>query len=262
MRNTTWANIYSSYTMATVGLHHINNISSSTMLGYTTPPSSNILSSSSELVQSDNRLTKLLELPKVKQVRERTFSKWPEGTSPSKTEMIQAGFFSCNVGDRVICIYCNLICQQWTPNTADPIAVHKAMSPKCVYVVAMLALQRTISRLSINEAEEDGINGTHQLHVAEQAMITPIDWLPHRAYMQQLCIAQYHQSFVGVARFMHQNHGFDLECNEFNNPSVLSKAVEDRLDLPVSTKLVAQGFDRSIIKSCYENQLKQVGKTE
>jgi hypothetical protein len=48
--------------------------------------------------------------------------------------MIEAGFFHCNVGDRVICIYCNLICQQWTPHTDDPCEVHKTLSPNCPYV--------------------------------------------------------------------------------------------------------------------------------
>ncbi|CAF1270611.1 unnamed protein product [Rotaria sordida] len=45
------------------------------------------------------------------QVRQRTFSNWLHETIPTKEQMIIAGFFHCNVGDRVICLYCNLICQ-------------------------------------------------------------------------------------------------------------------------------------------------------
>jgi hypothetical protein len=66
--------------------------------------------------------------------------------------MIEAGFFNCNVGDRVICIYCNLICQQWTPNSDDPCEVHKKLSPKCCYVIAMLTPSQTTSTSIINEA--------------------------------------------------------------------------------------------------------------
>ncbi|CAF3403899.1 unnamed protein product [Rotaria sp. Silwood1] len=51
----------------------------------------------------------LLEIDLLQQVRRRTFSHWPHRTIPSSAQMIEAGFFNCNVGDRVICIYCNLI---------------------------------------------------------------------------------------------------------------------------------------------------------
>ncbi|CAF3010248.1 unnamed protein product, partial [Rotaria sp. Silwood2] len=65
--------------------------------------------------------------------------------------MIEAGFFNCNVGDRVICLYCNIICQQWTPYTDDPCDVHKMLSPQCPYVVAKLACSQTSSIPIINE---------------------------------------------------------------------------------------------------------------
>ncbi|CAF3851388.1 unnamed protein product [Rotaria sordida] len=65
--------------------------------------------------------------------------------------MIEAGFFSCNVGDRVICIYCNIICQQWTPNSDNPCEIHKILSPKCPYVIAILTHSQTSSILVINE---------------------------------------------------------------------------------------------------------------
>jgi hypothetical protein len=87
----------------------------------------------------------LVEIDTLKQVRRRTFSHWPHRTSPSTSQMIDAGFFSCNVGDRVICIYCNIICQQWTPNSDDPCQVHKTLSPKCPYVMAMLNRSQKLS---------------------------------------------------------------------------------------------------------------------
>jgi hypothetical protein len=94
----------------------------------------------------------LVEVESLKQIRKRTFSHWPHRSSPSASQMIEAGFFTCNVGDRVICIYCNIICQQWTPNSDDPCEVHKTLSPKCPYVIAMLTTAPTSSISIINEA--------------------------------------------------------------------------------------------------------------
>jgi hypothetical protein len=108
-------------------------------------------------LKTDNTVTDLIanilvEVDSLKQVRKRTFSHWPHRSSPSSSQMIEAGFFNCNVGDRVICIYCNLICQQWTPNTDDPCEVHKTLSPKCSYVIAKLTPSQTTSISIINEA--------------------------------------------------------------------------------------------------------------
>jgi len=100
-----------------------------------------------------NLLSKtLFEADIVKQVRKRTFSHWSQRASPSSSQMINAGFFNCNVGDRVICIYCNIICQQWTPNSDDPCEVHKTLSPKCPYVISMLTPSQTSSISIINES--------------------------------------------------------------------------------------------------------------
>jgi len=93
----------------------------------------------------------LNEAELVKQMRKRTFSHWPHRSSPSGAQMIEAGFFNCNVGDRVICLYCNLICQQWTPNADDPWEAHKTLSPKCPYVIATLKRQQTSSIRIVNE---------------------------------------------------------------------------------------------------------------
>jgi hypothetical protein len=91
-----------------------------------------------ETSKENYQSSKLSEIESLKQIRLRTFSHWPVGTSPSTAQMAEAGFFGCNVGDRVICLYCDLICQQWTPNTDDPCEIHKTLSPKCSYVIAKL----------------------------------------------------------------------------------------------------------------------------
>ena len=91
----------------------------------------------------------LIEVKILQQARKRTFSHWSLRTIPSIAQMTEAGFFYCNVGDRVICIYCNLICQQWTAHTDDPCEVHKTLSPNCIYVKAKL-IRPAVSSIIIN----------------------------------------------------------------------------------------------------------------
>ena len=79
-----------------------------------------------------------VESPSLKQARVRTFSHWPSHMMPALTQMVAAGFFSCRVSDRVICIYCDLICQQWASEIDDPCQVHRTVSPRCVYVCSIL----------------------------------------------------------------------------------------------------------------------------
>ncbi|UJR15748.1 hypothetical protein I4U23_002683 [Adineta vaga] len=73
----------------------------------------------------------LYETPLLQQVRRRTFSHWPHRTIPSTAQMIEAGFFSCNVD--------------------DPCEVHKTLSPKCPYVTAKLIRPAASSITIVNE---------------------------------------------------------------------------------------------------------------
>ncbi|CAF1182772.1 unnamed protein product, partial [Didymodactylos carnosus] len=95
----------------------------------------------------------LSELEITRQVRRRTLSHWPHQI-PSRNQMYEAGFFGCNVGDRVICIYCNVICQQWTSHNDDPIEVHKLISPNCPYVKSLIMKTSQSSNVRIvNESD-------------------------------------------------------------------------------------------------------------
>jgi hypothetical protein len=150
----------------------------------------------------------LTELEKMKQMRKRTFSHWPHSTSPSRAQMIEAGFFGCNVGDRVICLYCNIICQQWTSHMHHPFEVHKTLSPRCPYVVAILV-----------DLEGAGANEPNK---------------------------PFETSEVNVGRGQLQILDEDF----------LLQLVTERLDLPISQSLLSRNFDLSIIKRCYEDQLR------
>jgi baculoviral IAP repeat-containing protein 1 len=93
----------------------------------------------------------LVETEILKEVRKRTFSHYPHRSSPTAAQMMAAGFFSCNINDRVICLYCNLICQQWKHQGEDPLEIHCSLSPKCPYVMLLKAQARASSIRILNE---------------------------------------------------------------------------------------------------------------
>ncbi|CAF2703119.1 unnamed protein product [Rotaria sp. Silwood2] len=77
----------------------------------------------------------LNESDSMRKVRINSLSHWPHFT-PSYESMASAGWISCNINDRVICIYCNRICHQWTMND-DPAEVHRRLAPQCPFVLSM-----------------------------------------------------------------------------------------------------------------------------
>ena len=91
-----------------------------------------------ETTDFDVQTNTSIEADPIKQARKRTFSHWPHRYILSGEQMTEAGFFNCNVGDRVICIYCNVIYHRWTENVYNPSEVHKRLSPDCPYVKANL----------------------------------------------------------------------------------------------------------------------------
>ncbi|CAF2372482.1 unnamed protein product [Rotaria sp. Silwood2] len=290
----------------------------------------------------------LLETILLQQVRRRTFSHWPHRTIPSSAQMIEAGFFNCNVGDRVICIYCNLICQQWTPHTDDPCEVHKTLSPNCIYVKAKLMRPAASSIIIVNEGSTSAISGNHsptsnnlgplrsndivftascnpayseipKRHASfatwpnedlppvddlvragffytgtktivtcfycngslqnwgsnDNPMIEHARWFPHCAYARQLCGDDLYRKIQESKRAQQERaraneskertgSGEAVNTNSTPNnrllvipdESTLSRLVAARLDLPISQRLLDQNFKLSIIKRCWEDQLR------
>jgi hypothetical protein len=105
-----------------------------------------------DTTDSEDSSNTCFESNSIQQVRKRTFSHWLHGTSPSSRQLIKAGFSYCNDGDRVICIYCYLICHQWTPHVYDPFEVHKTFSPNCPYVKSLLVRHRPQHIISNNDS--------------------------------------------------------------------------------------------------------------
>lgn len=118
---------------------------------------------------------KFVEVKKLKQIRRRTYSHWSRRIKPSAEQMITAGFFSCNVGDRVICLYCNLICQQWSADTDDPSEVHKTLSPRCPYVLSMLMHPELSPTIILNDITNQplGTDNNNQQRFDEIVYTTP-----------------------------------------------------------------------------------------
>lgn len=98
----------------------------------------------------------LVEADKLRAIRQRSFSHWEWKNDPFTVRMIVAGFFFCNVHDRTICLYCNLICHEWKLDSDDPIEVHKTLSPQCPYVLSTLINNPAISCtiVAINDPTE------------------------------------------------------------------------------------------------------------
>jgi hypothetical protein len=133
------------------------------------------------------------EVETLKEVRCRTFSHWPHQVSPSRKQMIDAGFFNCNVGDRTICLYCNLICQQWVPHTDDPWLVHTTLSPQCIYVSSMLACRDNQSILVVNGNSTDNCSSTTDTRDPFRSNAIVLTAAIHTAYNE---IPKRHVSFV------------------------------------------------------------------
>ena len=146
--------------------------------------------------QIDSSLNTLYEIDTLAQVRRRGFSHWPHRIS-SDAQMIDAGFFSCNVGDRVICIYCNLICQSWTPHTDDPCEVHKTISPNCIYVKAKLIRPVASSMPIVNEPLASASANILSPSVVDLKLLRPQKIISTTAYNPAYAeIPKRHASFV------------------------------------------------------------------
>ncbi|CAM4812477.1 unnamed protein product [Rotaria magnacalcarata] len=282
-----------------------------------------------QLMDSESIYTTPLETDLSQQVRRRSFSHWSDRSIPSSAQMIEAGFFNCNVGDRVICIYCNLICQQWTPHVDDPCEVHKTLSSTCIYVKVKLMRPAALSKIIVNEnstantldirSETTKIPKRHASYATwpiedlppvddlvragffytgtktivtcfycngslqnwgpnDNPMIEHARWFPHCAYARQLCgeelyrkIQESKRAQQERARANESNDGtVHNELPNTNTPppttnsrqllipdeSTLSRLVAARLDLPISQRLLDRNFKLSIIKRCWEDQLR------
>ncbi|CAF1339020.1 unnamed protein product [Rotaria sp. Silwood1] len=299
-----------------------------------------------ETIPKDTTQNLLIEVNALKQARRRSFSHWLQEKAPSRDQMIEAGFFCCNVGDRVICIYCNLICQQWISSSDDPIEVHKTLRPRCSFVVSMMRRCEKLPVSIVNETINNHasiMNGVAVSNAFRYNEIIPIAachpayieipkrqasfanwptdslpsiddlvragffytgtksivtcfycngslknwgpndnptieharWYPHCAYAKQLCGDELYRKIQecnrernkqveriesternGVSGTSNNNSCGNSFKLHIADESTLSRLVAARLDLSISQRLLDQNFKLSIIKRCWEDQLR------
>ena len=91
------------------------------------------------IINLQSPLNTSVEADSFQEAQRRTFLDWPHRSAIPIEDMCKAGLFACNIGDRVICIYCNSVFHKWTPYIDDPFETHKVLSPQCPYVKERLS---------------------------------------------------------------------------------------------------------------------------
>lgn len=65
--------------------------------------------------------------------RRATFKTWPKNLNTLIKELVEAGFFYSDIGDRVFCFYCGGGLNNWSP-LQNPWREHAAAYPNCFHV--------------------------------------------------------------------------------------------------------------------------------
>ncbi|CAF1528911.1 unnamed protein product, partial [Adineta steineri] len=90
----------------------------------------------------------------------------------------------------------------------------------------------------------------------DNPMIEHARWFPHCAYAKQLCGDDLYRKIQESKRAQQECAStIDNRQLPISDESTLSDLVKQRLDLPISRRLLDQKFALSIIKRCWEDQL-------
>ncbi|CAF2086045.1 unnamed protein product [Rotaria magnacalcarata] len=137
---------------------HLNN---SCSLVSKTEESKNLIALGTSVLKEESNIKKkkycFNESETIKQYRIQSLGHWPHFI-PNRESMISAGWFSCNINDRVLCIYCHKLCEQWTIND-DPSEVHQRISPQCPFVLSMPS--KNCSPKIINDKLDENFQPSH-----------------------------------------------------------------------------------------------------
>ncbi|CAF4528491.1 unnamed protein product, partial [Rotaria sp. Silwood2] len=235
-----------------------------------------------------------------------------------------------------ICLYCNLICQQWTPHTDDPDNIHQTLSSLCPYVLFILKTRQTSTASILNDNSNNRALTSNVLRFNEIAqasafhrayveiskrlssfnswpqedlpsvddlvragffytgsktivtcfycngslqnwgpkdnpLIEHVRWFPLCAYAKQLCDDELYRKVQESKRIRQEcaetneternenfsnNHRTNNSQLMIPDENTLSRFVAARLDLPISQSLLNRNFKLSVIKRCWEDQLR------
>ncbi|CAF5029306.1 unnamed protein product, partial [Rotaria sp. Silwood1] len=166
--------------------------------------------------------TAYIEIPR----RHATYATWPNENLPSVDDLVSAGFFYTGTKTIVTCFYCNGSLQNWGAND-NPIIEHARWFPHCGYAKQLCGaeLYRKIQESKRAQHERAKANDT--------------------------------TSCLGISG-NNSSHGRLLIPDE----STLSRIVAARLVLKMSQSLLDQNFKLSIIKRCWEDQIRLKRKTK
>ena len=152
--------------MAPASMHAQHSPRCPFVLQYLFMPNSESDRSSDHQENSYEVTRMLIEVDKLQKIRYRSYSHWKGTDKPSSDRMIAAGFFSCNIHDRTICIYCNLICHEWNLDEDDPVEAHRVFSPQCPYVLSILNNSLKLSLTVVRNGPTD--SNSEQLETIER----------------------------------------------------------------------------------------------
>lgn len=76
--------------------------------------------------------------------REKTFRWWPIALNQKPKDLVDAGFFYTNIGDRVTCFSCGIAIGQWEP-TDDPWLEHIKYADNCEYLRLMKNVKHSVT---------------------------------------------------------------------------------------------------------------------
>lgn len=126
--------------------------------------------------------SQICENDTIQEVRIQTFSHFE---SPLTTQLIKAGFFYCNIADRVICIYCNLICHKWNIDYDNPSELHRTLSPNCTYV------QTKLTDFTPSTSLTDTIDNAQTLTIPDQLSLGRLVQERMNNFMSQEILKKY-----------------------------------------------------------------------
>ncbi|GIY22448.1 baculoviral IAP repeat-containing protein 1f [Caerostris extrusa] len=84
------------------------------------------------LVSCEDCSLKLFKCPVYERKRLETFKGWPNWSHPSK-QLTECGFIYLNSADRVQCVFCKIVLQNWEP-LHKPLQRHAESSPDCPFL--------------------------------------------------------------------------------------------------------------------------------
>ncbi|CAF4703830.1 unnamed protein product, partial [Rotaria sp. Silwood2] len=150
-----------------------------------------------------------------------SFNSWPQEDLPSVDDLVRAGFFYTGSKTIVTCFYCNGSLQNWGPKD-NPLIEHVRWFPLCAYAKQLCddELYRKVQESKRIRQECAETNETERNENFSNN---------HRTNNSQLMIP---------------------------DENTLSRFVAARLDLPISQSLLNRKFKLSVIKRCWEDQLR------